>query len=379
MKVTTTVPSNRHSLSGFKADISRLPATIEHKPSRIGGLIITLFGLLFAAVPLTVIVHALGQAEFDMSLLMLLPFLAAGLLFAGAGLTLFTKRKQFTITTDQVELRQTSIFGQKHWTVPLAEYEGVLYRTETRSGGRSRVRHTVHVLWLWHEDFSKAVQLAETRLERGLREHWENICRTLNVPAVQMDGDEMLKRMPEDLDKSVEELAKEQKVDIGHDAPAPPPPGLQVKDDLRGQEILLGPRALKAVPIVIGGAIGGVFYYVAQAFDDAPEIFGYVGLGFAGLMGLALLWMLLCRYSVLLRRDGVELGWQTPFGMTASKTVPANEIESVTITQHNNADCVQIATDKKQHHFGGETDAASRDWLRNRIRQHLAGHHGSLR
>ena len=372
MKGSTNPTGDTRLIGGVQADIGRLPAVIENRPSRVAGLVVLVFGAIFTAIPLTSLVYGIRKGEFDAIIIALLFFVLVGGLVLSLGLYLFTSYGRVTISLDEVHSLHKSIFGKKEWREPLANYQGLLHRSETRSGSRNSSSYTVYVIWLWHERFSRSIQLAESRVERGMREAWESMCRHLNLPALQMDGERILERSPDDLDKSVAELASEGKLDLRSDLPSPAPPTLDVRESARGIEIVIVPQPIKALPIVFGIVMGGVFFYISTAFHDAPAAFGYIGLGFGALFVFALMALIFRRSTLLLTREGIEMGKRTPFGNSEPTKVPKDDIESVTVTFHEKTRCLQIATDKERHHLGKETNKATLEWLRDRILRHLA-------
>lgn len=131
----------------------------------------------------------------------------------------------------------------KSWTEPLANYDGVLWHEETvsrhhRSGGKRRRNSVFQIIELRHNNNHARNLILYNAVEtKGVRALWEQSARDFNLPALRNMGDgKILRREPEDLDKSLRQLGREGKLDCILDA------GPKAKDDgipdLRPQEDL---------------------------------------------------------------------------------------------------------------------------------------------
>lgn len=101
------------------------------------------------------------------------------------------------------------------WQEPFANYDGVLWRVETLNQRRPRSsrRHrqsTFQIIELRHnKDRRRNVNIYASQELPGMRARWEESARAFNLPALRDLGDgRIISRNPEDLDKSLRELAR---------------------------------------------------------------------------------------------------------------------------------------------------------------------------
>ena len=192
-------------------DLSRLPA--EHRESgfRGAGLFLIIFSLFWGGMPTLMLIGAIQRGRMEPGLWFLLLFTIIGTGLFIAGLKMVTTRRTIRFSTDQVDFNERSLFGQRIWSEPLDRFTGVRSFSEYHSGGKNRSSYTLYIVELFHPDRKKRLRLYESRSEEGLRGIQEHFCRQLSRPAVEGEGDQMVTRAVEDLDKSVRELAHEGK------------------------------------------------------------------------------------------------------------------------------------------------------------------------
>ena len=88
------------------------------------------------------------------------------------------------------------------------------------------------------------------------------------MPAVEKDGEQLVKRDVEDLDKSVRELVTEGKIEVRFDPSQRPPKGLTVRVDGDALDITVTKKGMPVVGSLIGLAIPAVFIYIGFFVDD---------------------------------------------------------------------------------------------------------------
>lgn len=129
----------------------------------------------------------------------------------------------YSISNGMVQVRN----GGKIWSKPLSEYEGVLRHEETSSFGRKSRNRTRQVIDLRHRsDREFDVNLYTSREDIGIRARWEKAAQEFNLPALRDLGDgDFLRQEPEDVGKSLRELARENVLDVSFADDAPVPRG----------------------------------------------------------------------------------------------------------------------------------------------------------
>ncbi len=370
MAITLNAEALRRSLDK-RMDLSSLPAEHTDRGSRFGGVFVLIFSMIWGGGPTVGILHFLAEGEFDPLMLFMLIFTVVGAGLFVFGLYLITYVKTTRIDGKTVQVESKWRFGHKIWEEPLANYPGVIQRSEYHSGSKHSSGYTVYLVELHHEDKKRRLRLYESRSEAGIRGIWEDYCRQLSKPALENDGGQMRVRSVEDLDKSVKELAKEGKVQVNFDASVPPPKGLRLSVEGETLRIVLLKGRFSPLGAILLLAIPMVFVYIGFGGEDGPVFFGVVGLIFM-LFGLgALAWSLVAKAVLEVRGSGIKLLWKTPWGDTPGVGMEAEKIESVSIGKPAGANthkyAVLIAADDRTLPVGQGLPAPALEWLKNCI------------
>lgn len=327
--------------------------------------------------------------------------------------------REFEISDKQVA--QTGGPGSG-WTEELSAYRGVRWRRQTLGveGTESRVKH-IHLVDLVHDDPGRTVPLfarvsgradmgaswdlvkrsfsagnaseaekaeLEAEAERlgrqatgdEIRDIWEGFAARLGVPAIDARGAAELVREAGDLDKSLAELARENKVETAWDD-TPPPPGLEV-------ETSAGPDGSEALQVRITTAkfprAGMVlFYAIAAVMGIAGLASGQFGLVvFAVLLGAVPRLIVYLQVSnprtILITRRAIH--YQDPGARRGRDRfeLALSDIESVHAETRNDIKATGVArsfvgnelvlsTDRFEHRLGEGLDDDALDWLRRYI------------
>ena len=351
-------------------DLSSLPAVHHNSGSRAAGIFLILFSLFWGGIPGIIFIGLVTSGEFEPTMLFVLLFPIIGIGIFLGGLYTMTYQQTIRIDATSVSRDSKSIFGHKFWTEPLDRYSGVLSRTEHRSGGKNSSSYTAYIVELYHEDKKKRILLYESRSGSGFRKIWEDYCRQLNKPAMERSGNKMFTRDVTDLDKSVRELAQEGKVSVNFDPKAPPPKGFDarvVRDQLR---VALPKKNTSIIGLIISVLFCGVFIFIGFWVDDAPVIFGIIGIILVLIFIAAGIWQSITRNVVLIGRNEIKILQETPWGETTGSILKTDEIEEVRIGQMTHGTkqmAVQLVTDHNTRKIGVGLPRESQEWLKNCI------------
>ncbi len=228
-----------------------------------------------------------------------------------------------TIEIQRDLVRVTGLFGEHQWEEPVSAFKGVLRRT----GGKARLE-------LVHPDSGKTLWLYQADTDEGIRKVWLDAARALDLPALDETTDGIVTHAPEDLDKSIPELAAEGKVLRPVSADAPPPRGI-TRERVHG-EVHLTIRAVKlgkvalAFAIVLGLPL--VWGYIASP-EKVRELNRFVlpyvlGAIILILGGSTFADMIVSRRIVITPRE-VRYFRKSPIGTFGLKAIPLNELKSV--------------------------------------------------
>jgi hypothetical protein len=341
----------------------------EIKGHRSLGIFLLIFSLFWGGLPTFFFVQSIADGTFEAGMLMILVFTVAGLGLFLFGLNQFFIKGKLRITKDEIEFEKRGLFGRKQWREPMASYEGILSRSEYHSGSKNSPSYTLYIVELYHPEKKKRIKLYQSRSEMGFRAKWEEHCRAMNLPAVEDGEGGLIRRNVEDLDKSVRELRKENKIEVKFDPNEDPPEGLDLSVNEDQLLVTQNQSMMTPVGFLIMLLFPGIFIYVGFFLEDCPVFFGIVGV-FLELVFLAVgAWLLITRPQVRLTRDDVHLLRLTPWGETHGVHIRADDIEQVVVKkdEKTHRKAVVITTDDQQKAFGEGLSAEGLEWLKNCI------------
>lgn len=206
-----------------------LPISYREKGSG-AGIFIMGMGAFFTAIPGSTIILQIKKHTFNPAILIVGLFAVVGIVIFLLGLRLFFSRTRFEITNKEVTYKSfgdlataslndlKSIVGKKEeWTEPLGSYAGVVCREEFHSGGKNHSSYTLRLIFLKHKDNSKKdIELYRAKSDTGLRQEAENFAKLFKLPMLSEDASDqegfISQRAPNELDKSIKDLAAEGKI-----------------------------------------------------------------------------------------------------------------------------------------------------------------------
>ncbi len=353
-------------------DCSQLPVTWVDSPAWLGGIFLILFAMCWIGVALLAVLAGSGDV-----IIMTVVCATIGLGLLALGLWLATAKTTITIDANTISVDKRSVFGQRQWNQPLSAYTGIRNREQHNSGGKNSPSYTTYHIEMLHPENQHTVELYQSRSDDGLRSLWEDYCRQLNLPAVEGEGEHMVIRDPEDLDKSVRELVREGKIAIDFDPSAPPPEGFTIEE--RDRSLIIGlPKTVGPGCMVTGGLmiliLPAIFIYIGFFSESGSIVFGLAGLAFLVVIIATVVWHLVARAMLEISPHQVRTFSRTRWGDTKGTTIPADQIESVRIgsppeqSSNNSASqAVIISSDERREIIGLGLDEDALTWLRNCI------------
>ncbi len=239
------------------------------------------------------------------------------------------------IQRDLVRVTEMGVSGEQKWEEPVSAFRGVLRRTDkedrhvvTGPWSSATVWVTVHRVELVHPDSGKTLRLYLADTDEGIRKVWRDTARALDLPAVDETTDGIVTYAPEDLDKSIPELAAEGKVLRPVNADAPPPKGI-TRERVHGEvHLTIGAVKLErnAIEVAIAGFVLVLVFHIFGLMGSAlPYALGAIILI---LGGSAFADMIVSRRIVITPRE-VRYFRKSPFGTFGLKAIPLNELKSV--------------------------------------------------
>ena len=173
----------------WRVEPGKRPAVGERRDGQPIGALILAIGMLWLAVPLPAL---LGGAPFPIA------ELGRGGAWASLGigiaLVLWGLRILMRRQTIRIDRRSTSTSRARHllgvtsWSEPLANYRGVVWRSEPirrRDGWQ-----TLHLIDLWHADRARTVTLLSSTSEVAARDCWQAWAQDLGLAAIRLRAGE---------------------------------------------------------------------------------------------------------------------------------------------------------------------------------------------
>ncbi len=372
----------RTGLSGkeYAVDLSQLPATHVRTHSKVLGVLLIMFSLLWGGIPGAALIHALLTGQFEPEMLFLGIFVAIGAAIFLTGLWIITFRKKIIFDESEITVDKKSIFGHKFWQEPLERYKGVLKRTEHhRSSGRrgGGASYTLYIIELCHDERTKRVRLFTSRSREGFRSRWKDYARRLELPAMEQEGGETITREVEDLDKSVRDMVAEGKLGIDFDPTEAPPEGFEVKREGNALCLGLSNRHKSTLGAALMLIVPVAFIYLGFFLTEGRgNMLGLIGVFIFLLLLGWLIWTTVARRTVLLYPEKIHIFYRTRWGDTKGKVYLSEAIEDVRVgsaAERHGRPALIIATgDNKEALCGGLSDEQL-VWLRNCILAVIAG------
>ncbi|MFP4056498.1 MAG: hypothetical protein ACLF0G_06495 [Candidatus Brocadiia bacterium] len=351
--------------------LDRLPITIQDSRAASGvrwcamGLFLAAIFVLMVIVFLWTVGHPPPGDERWQIVIPMLAFLALALVFVVGGVVRILHRTTITAEGDAVTVEDRRAWGTTGWAEPLADYDGVLLRDEVRREGESDVR--IFLLELHHSDPARRVALYEAKEPGEPLRQWAAACRALGLPALELDGGTLVRRAPEDLHKSVHQLAQERGDAVAFDA-SYPPQGLraEVAADALVITVLPPRRSLASSLLRFGGALLMDLLFFGARDRTERVLTGLISL----ILTASLLDDVLTRDRLKLREGSIELCRTTLGWEWGRNRLPASEVRSVTV--HTESRRVQIRTDTDLVSVGRGLSDEALGWLRDCVKAVVA-------
>ncbi len=360
----------------WEMDLSTLPVERVQTGSRVFGVFIVVFALIWGGAPILGLVSELQAGRFGAETLLFLifPVIGIGLLLFGVHSLMWRRRILFDGRSFTVA--EHGLKGTRQWSEPLSAYQGVLrHSRHVRTKNRS---YTLYMIDLVHPDGERRINLYTGTSDRGLRDKWEDFARRLGLPALEAGEGGMVRRDAEDLDKSVGELIAEGKVDIDREALSRPAEDLAVSQE---GDVTVLTRTGPANPwwgSLIAVLFPLIFVAVAVFAPDMPiyarYLFGGLGALFEVLFLAGVVTDLLSRQRLRVGPAGVWVNRAYSRSESKGKRIEWDRIETVTIARKSDASrpALAVASDDQTLTFGGGLPRRSLEFAMNTVLAKIA-------
>ncbi len=241
------------------------------------------------------------------------------------------KRQTIEIDRDFVRVTEKGL-AAANWAVSTSAFKGVLRRTDAETPGGWAREVTVHLVELAHPDPTKTLRLYKHDEEKGTRKLWVDAARALGLPALDETSDGIVARPPEDLDKSIRDLAAEGKISVNFDADTPAPKGIvwQRADSELRVTLSLGANPYGTDVLKFVGGATAISLAALGGFEGGYLTFIGIGGAYFAITGA---WPLLldgiATRRIVITPSHLSYFRETPFGNFSYKGIPFNKLEAV--------------------------------------------------
>jgi hypothetical protein len=243
----------------------------------------------------------------------------------------FGKRQTIEIQRDLVRVTEKGLFATK-WSEPVSAFKGVLVREIMVGGGRYSSPHVCHLIELVHPDKDKTLLLYKTTREEEMHKLREDAACALDLPLLDKIADGIVARAPEDLHKSVRDLAAEEKISVDFDPDAPPPTGIMwkhVEGELHVTLTVWATPYGKNILFFLGWSFAMLLIWQRSFEGNLRVVVGILGALIVVLYGGFLLMDGIAKRRILITPSEFRCFRETPFGTFGHKSMPLRELKSV--------------------------------------------------
>lgn len=292
----------------------------------------------------------------------------------------FIRYKKFFFDGKNFTIIYRPALGIKHQlTESIENYMGVRLRVLfVQSGLFNRSRYVID---LYHKDPNKIVPLYISMKNKNVRKIWENYAKMFNLPALSVGDRGLIQRECADLDKSLSELAKEQKLPFIASGKFPAPASVIVDEQFKATSI---------EPNGIYWDIFSVLFLLVAVFSVLLLTAGGVYLTIIGtsiplkywiwgaLLLLAVIYFsmkLFNSYKLIIDNHTVRVVTTLLGSSVAEESIDIQNIENVELAYNPTIDRYNLAiiSDEKVINFGSRLPVNDLIWVRDFLIRKLIG------
>lgn len=354
---------------GVDIDLSQIPVTHTSAGGKAAGCFMVFFALIWGGIPTVALITQFMQKGFSPELLPLLIFTVIGTILLAFGIGQFFKHRTVVIDKNGVTVDERSISGARHWRESFQAYQGVLSRSEYHPGGKNRPAYTLYIVELLHADKRRTIRLYESKSPDGQRSRWEDAARILNMPALEYDGDGLVTRKTDDLDKSIGQLVREGKLKSDFDPTKGIPSQLKLQTVGDALHVTVNTRGIHTTPLIVVSILPLTFIILPLLVPHLPKAMMIPGIFFGVALGAVIFSSLTTKSQLRISRDTIRLVQLTRRGDKEIATMRANAIETLRLARVQNSRRMQleIATDGQRAEVGAGLPREALEWLRSCI------------
>ncbi len=292
----------------------------------------------------------------------------------------FVRYKKFFFDGKNFTIIYRPAIGVKHQlTESVDNYIGVRLRVLfVQSGLFNRSRYIID---LYHKDSNKIVPLYISMKNKNIRKIWENYAKHFNLPALSVSDRGLIQRDCADLDKSLNELAREQKLPFIASGKFPAPVSITVDEQLKSTsvepngiywDVFSTLFLLVAIFSVLLLTAGGV--YLTIIGTTIPLKYW----AFGAFLLLAVIYFsmkLFNSYKLIIDKNSVRVITTLLGSPISEQSLDTKKIENIELAYNPTIDRYNLAiiSDEKIINFGSRLPVNDLIWVRDFIIRKLIG------
>lgn len=374
-----------HFSSRLAFDVKKMPASVIDRTSPAGIFCGLFFGSLLLCLGVFELFSFLsaektnGQSFFAVEIFAVIIILIALALVTGSLLS-FIRYKKFSFDGTAFTITYRPSVGVIHqFTENIQNYTGVRFRVLfVQSGLFNKNRYIID---LYHQDPNKIVPLYISTNNKNIRKIWESYAKLFRLPALSVGDRGLIQRDCADLDKSLKQLANENKLPFIARGKLPAPETLNIEEQRHATVVT--PKGIfwdifSVLFLFI--AVAAVFLltaigvYLAIIGTALPLRYWLAGLIFL----FAILYFsakLFNKHSLVLENNRVTAVESFLGGKLSKDSLSSDVIEDIELSYNPTIDRYSLAiiSDDKILAFGGRLPVSDLLWLKDFVIRKLIG------
>ena len=284
----------------------------------------------------------------------------------------YIRYKKIFLSKDSVEIIHRPVWGKKQRVKEkLQNYEGVRFRIEFFQFGF--LNKNKYIIELYHKNKNKIAPLYISTSDKKIRRMWEYYAKGLNLPAIFMTDEGMAVRNVEDLDKSLQDLAKAGLIENKYDDRAPLPPSLALVRKRDKTVIKSRKFVWDAYNFISWFGIGlfGVFLLCSALSDEfglniTDTVWKNALYGCGVLLILLAVWLLCRKDKIVIKPHKIIIVHKFMLHSRKDNELNKADIESVDVNFDPSTDryFLSISSDCKTMIFGKKLPLEDLKWVR---------------
>ncbi len=319
----------------------------------------------------------LSEGAFDYQPLISAAFFDSVIILIGLGIIVsllfsYIRYRKIMFDGKTVTIVSRPVFGSKKvFKEDIGRYDGVLFRIEFCQLGF--MTKNKYIIELHHKNPDKAAPLYISTSNKNIRKLWEYYAKKLNLPALIITDEGLIKREIEDFDKDIRELVKTGKIVNAYNDNDPLPPSIDYvrkrdKTVIKSRKIFWDAYNIIAWICVL--LTGGLMIFASLNFEQFKAAAGPRSVAwFYALTGgavIAAVFALFRKDKIVVKKDKVVIVHKFMLFSRKNDEIKKSDIEAIDVTVNpaTGRYYLSIISDEKSVVFGKKVPIEDLRWVK---------------